>query len=321
MINTKYKYITLTILATLAGGGQLLAQEAAGSNPYFYDEMFTNFLIGTAAVVILGALFALTRTLSMLIEVQQLRIYQEQGVEAYKEAVKAPKESWWKRQYKKWTDTVPVEKEQDVMLDHNYDGIRELDNNLPPWWVAIFYISIVFGVIYFAYYHVLGYGESSREEYAAEVEAAEQAAEEYRLQLADAVDETNVILVDDEQALALGKTIFDEKCAACHGYLGEGGVGPNLTDDYWIHGGDIKDVFRTIKYGVPEKGMIAWNTQMRPTDMQKVSSYIQTLHGTNPPNAKEPQGDLFQANAREAESTEADTEDEAESQMGLNEEN
>jgi len=318
MINKKYKNSGLVLVALLSGSSQLWAQEA-GSNPYFYNDMLTYFLVGSAAIVIVGALLALTRAMSMLIESQQLRIYQEQGFEAYQEEVKKPKESWWKRQYKQWTAAVPVEKEQDVMLDHDYDGIRELDNNLPPWWVALFYITIIYGVIYFAYYHVLGYGQSTREEYASEVEAAEKAAEEYRLELADAVDETNVILVDDEQALALGKTIFQEKCAACHGQLGEGGVGPNLTDDYWIHGGDIKDVFRTIKYGVPEKGMIAWNTQMRPTDMQKVSSYIMKLHGTNPPNAKEPQGELFQADTNE-ETAKGDNE-EAENQVGMNEEN
>ena len=157
----------------------------------------------------------------------------------------------------------------------------------------MFYITIFAGVVYFAYYHVTGTGLSSQEAYELEMEEAAQAVEAYLAKQADTVDETNVEMIADENEIALGESLYQANCAACHGALGEGGVGPNLTDEYWIHGGSIKDVFKIIKYGVPEKGMISWKTQLRPTDMHKVSSFIMTLKGTNPPNGKEPQGDIY----------------------------
>jgi cytochrome c oxidase cbb3-type subunit 3 len=144
------------------------------------------------------------------------------------------------------------------------------------------------------------------------MEEAEEAIQAYLAKQADTVDETNVEMLADENEIALGESLYKANCAACHGQLGEGGVGPNLTDDYWIHGGSIKDVFKTIKYGVPEKGMISWKSQLRPTDMHKVSSFIMTLKGTNPPNAKEPQGEIY--NEEPAEEGADQTEDE---QIGM----
>lgn len=205
---------------------------------------------------------------------------------------KAPKVlSLWA---KKLADVVPIEHEKDVLLDHNYDGIMELDNNLPPWWKLMFYASIVFGFAYLGHYHLLKTGLSSAEEYEQEMEIAEAAVAEYLKQSAANVDETSVKMVDDPGRLAKGGEIFKMSCAACHGQKGEGGVGPNFTDKYWLHGGSIKDIFKTIKYGVPEKGMISWKAQLSPVQIQDVASFIITLQGTNPPNAKEPQGDLFE---------------------------
>ena len=126
-----------------------------------------------------------------------------------------------------------------------------------------------------------------------EMEKAQAAVDIYLSKQANLVDEKSVVALDDVAALEAGQTIYIEKCAACHGQLGEGGVGPNLTDPYWIHGGGVKEIFATIKYGVPEKGMISWKEQMNPSQMQKVSSFILTLQGTNPPNGKEPQGELW----------------------------
>jgi cytochrome c oxidase cbb3-type subunit III len=104
------------------------------------------------------------------------------------------------------------------------------------------------------------------------------------------VNENTVAALTDQQNLGVGKVIFLEKCAVCHGQKGEGGVGPNMTDDYWLHGGAIKNIFTTIKYGVPDKGMISWKEQLRPSEIQAVASYLLTLKGTNPPNPKAPQG-------------------------------
>jgi cytochrome c oxidase cbb3-type subunit 3 len=261
----------------------------------FYDRLFSNGMIAATVIVVVAAFAALLRLLNIMVKVQQIKIYHEAGLDAYlEETKKAEVESWWSRMYKKLTDVVPVEREQDVMLDHNYDGIKELDNSLPPWWVAMFYLSIGFAVIYMTYYHFTDRGLSSAEEYALEIEKAEESVKAYLATQANLVDETNAELLTDDQSLAGGKAIFDANCAACHGMLGEGGVGPNMTDNYWIHGGDIKDVFKTVKYGVPEKGMIAWKSQLKSADIHQVSSYILSLVGTNPPNAKEAEGELYQ---------------------------
>lgn len=287
--------LPLLLLSAVAWADAATGEE--GSNPYFYDDFLAWSLVALAGTVVVAALVALFYLLNVMVKVNQIRIYQEMGIEAYQEAVSEKGPSFWERMYKKWTNAVPVEKEQDVMLDHNYDGIKELDNSLPPWWVAMFYLSIGFAVVYMTYYHFTDAGMSSSEEYELEMEQAEKAVQAYLATQANLIDETNVTPLVDETALAGGQTIYNNNCAACHGMLGEGGVGPNMTDKYWIHGGDIKDIFATVKYGVPEKGMISWKAQLSAADMHKVSSYILTLQGTDPPNAKEPQGDLYEPQA------------------------
>ncbi len=208
----------------------------------------------------------------------------------YKDA----KESRWTLSaiYKRMTKSIPIEKESDVATDHEYDGIRELDNSLPPWWVYMFYATIVFSIIYVIYFHWAG-GPTQKMEYDRSIELAQAQKTEMLKKNAANVDENSVVALTDAAEIAKGKSSFVTKCAACHGQAGEGGVGPNLTDDYWIHGGSIKDIFKTIKYGVQEKGMIAWQAQMQPTEMQQVSSFILSLKGTNPPNGKAPQGELY----------------------------
>jgi cytochrome c oxidase cbb3-type subunit 3 len=198
------------------------------------------------------------------------------------------------------TDAVPVEREHEVMMDHEYDGIRELDNNLPPWWVWMFYVTIVFSFVYLVYYHVLPYGMSQEEQYVAEVQQAEEAKAAYLAAAKNLVDENNVEYLADASDLNAGKAIFVEKCQQCHAADGGGGVGPNLTDPYWLHGGSMSDIFKTVKYGVPSKGMIAWESQLRPVEMAQVSSYIKSLEGTTPAAPKEPQGELWSAPTDEA---------------------
>ena len=193
------------------------------------------------------------------------------------------------------TDNTPIEMEVDIMLDHDYDGIRELDNNLPPWWKYMFYACIVFAFVYIFRYHISGDGQLQTEEYLAEVELAAAEKENMMANAAESITEDNVVYLIDATAIEKGAAIFKGNCATCHGQLGEGGAGPNLTDEYWIHGGGIKNVFKTIKYGVPAKGMIAWQSQFSPSQMQKVSSYVLSLQGSNPPNAKSPQGPKYVA--------------------------
>lgn len=301
MKNKLFKYLMALLAITFPLFAE--AQEAAeqASDPYFYDRLFTNGLFIAAAIVIVGAVFALFNLLNVMIKVQQIRIYEKEGLESFLEAAKKPKKNWWKSQYKKWTNVVPIEKEQDILMDHDYDGIRELDNSLPPWWVAMFYISIGFALVYFTYYHITGAGPSSSEEYEMEMERAEEQVQAFLATQANLVDETNAELLTDDQSLSLGKSIYDVNCLSCHGAMGEGGIGPNFTDKYWLHGGDIKDLFRTIKHGVPEKGMISWKSQLRASDIHRVASFILSLQGTNPPNAKEPQGELYEPTATNGE--------------------
>ena len=179
------------------------------------------------------------------------------------------------------------------MLDHNYDGIKELDNHLPPWWKWLFYFTIAWAFVYFFVYHVFGLFPLSQEEYDNEMVAAELALEAQMKLTGNVIDENTVEFTDDVALLEKGKAIYGRDCTPCHLSQGQGLIGPNFTDDYWIHGGSIKDMFKIIKNGVPLKGMISWQSKLSPADMRNVASYIKTLRGTNPPNQKEPQGDLY----------------------------
>lgn len=198
-----------------------------------------------------------------------------------------------KLRQKAW-NIVPVEKESSIDLGHDYDGIRELDNRLPPWWLYLFYFTIAWGGIYLYVYHFSDIGRSQHEVYEEKVTKAEYQRLVFLEEQANAVNENNVVAITNDTELGEYKEIYLTNCASCHGQMGEGGIGPNLTDPYWIHGGGIKNVFSTIKYGVPEKGMIAWREQMQPKTMQGLASYILTLEGSNPPNAKEPQGKIYE---------------------------
>ena len=191
------------------------------------------------------------------------------------------------------TDAVAIEEEDSIMLDHDYDGIKELDNNLPPWWKYGFYLTIVVGVIYLFNFHVLGTGDLQTKEYEKEIAQAKLEVEEFMKTSANNVDESTVKLLTEASDIEAGKTVFIANCAACHGQLGEGTVGPNFADDYWIHGGSIQDIFKSIKYGWVEKGMKSWKEDLSPMQIAQVTSFIKSLRGTNPPNGKAAQGDLY----------------------------
>jgi len=195
--------------------------------------------------------------------------------------------SWWVR----FKGLKPLEEERNLLMEHTYDGIAELDNPTPPWFMYLFYSTIIFGLIYGIYYHVYQDGNIQETEYKTEIALAEKAREAYMKQFAHSVNENNVTASTVSKDLTEGFQIYSTNCVACHGDKGQGGVGPNLTDKFWIHGGGIKDLFKTITHGIPEKGMIAWEKTLNPLQIQKVASFILTLQGTNPPGAKEPQGE------------------------------
>lgn len=209
----------------------------------------------------------------------------------------AAKPSWWETFKVKFVTgkMKPIEQEKDIQLDHSYDGIVELDNFMPPWLKYVFYMSIAFAVIYFVNYSVLGLGQNQYEEYEEELAIAAMEEEARGESMLASIDETNVEFDASTPTIEAGEELYAGNCAACHAMDGGGGVGPNLTDEYWIHGGDIKDIFSVVKYGVVEKGMIPWQDQLSPEQMQQVSSYILSLQGITPANPKEPQGEKYEA--------------------------
>lgn len=208
---------------------------------------------------------------------------------------------WIKRKYKAMLGAKPMAKEQEIVLDHNYDGIRELDNQLPPWWTYLFYATIVFAAVYLVYYEVFD-GPNQTDEYNKEVAIAKEEIAEYKKNNKDLIDAETVEQLTDASDLAAGKTIFTENCVACHKDSGGGGIGPNLTDDYWILGGGIKNIYHTISEGGRAgKGMIPWKSDLKPSQIAQVASYVMTLHGTNPADGKEPEGDLWKDESAAAE--------------------
>jgi cytochrome c oxidase cbb3-type subunit 3 len=226
------------------------------------------------------------------------RLFRDLSGEADKALARAEEPSkllkWWNELDKKWmTRAVPVEKEADVLLDHDYDGIKELDNALPPWWKYGFYITIVIGIIYLFNFHVWGTGKNPDQEYADQMAEGLRLEEQYKARTKDIVDENNLTLSDAE-GIADGKALFTQSCVACHAADGGGGIGPNLTDKYWIHGGKLNEVYKTIKIGYPEKGMQSWQSMYSPLQMKNLASFVKSLQGAKTANPKEPQGDLMQ---------------------------
>jgi cytochrome c oxidase cbb3-type subunit 3 len=286
------KYFFIVPLMLLGSITRLFAQSAAeASNSIWDDPMFTFY-------VVVGFIFMLA-ILVLLVAVYMLRVLNYMNQQAAQERAErlgipyVPEPTFWEKLWQQSNDFVPVEKEASITLDHNYDGIKELDNHLPPWWTGLFLGTIAFAIVYLLFYHVFNTLPSQQAEYDTEVAIAQEQLK--KLQAANpvaAIDETNVETTTDALALAEGKQIFLNTCASCHRKDGGGDIGPNLTDDYWKHGGTVKDIFKTVRHGVQGTNMIAWEGVISPEKMKNVSSYVLTLRGTNPANPKKPEGDL-----------------------------
>jgi cytochrome c oxidase cbb3-type subunit 3 len=188
----------------------------------------------------------------------------------------------------------PIEEEKNLIIEHAYDGIHELNNPVPGWFNFLFYGTILFGIGYLFYYYIAGYGLNQDQLYQAEVAKSIEDKAIYLQKSANAVDESNVKLDNSAPVLTSGKNIFTGNCVVCHGPAAGGLIGPNLTDEFWLHGGGINNVFKTIKYGVPEKGMVSWEKTLSPKQISEVANYILSLEGTNPAGAKAAQGEKYE---------------------------
>lgn len=201
---------------------------------------------------------------------------------------------WIKELYQKWTKAKAIEEEGEIVLDHDYDGIKELDNSLPPWWVYMFYATIIFAVVYLVRFEVMD-GNDQEAEYNIEVAAAEASLKKFKETSTEKIIDLNTVtLSTDPKDLARGKAIYNLNCVACHLADGGGSIGPNLTDEYWVLGGGIKNVFKTVSEGGRDgKGMVAWKNILKPVDVAKVSNYILSMQGTTPATPKKAEGDLW----------------------------
>jgi cytochrome c oxidase cbb3-type subunit 3 len=244
-----------------------------------------------------------TITYSLLSDEQKAKVDAAKNI-SFKES------EWYKNLLKALTRTQPIENEGQLLLDHDYDGIKELDNTLPPWWVYLFYGCIVFSAVYLIRFEIMG-GDNQEMELKKEMAQAKIDVAEYMKTAPDLMDEKSVTLLTDAASLAEGKTIFTTNCVACHRADGGGNIGPNLTDNHWILGGGIKNVFHTLMNGGRDgKGMISWKSTLKPKEMQKVASYVLSLQGSNPKDAKAPDGEIWvDPTAAKADATVATTTD------------
>ena len=277
----------------------------SGEKPAILEYPITQFFM----LMILLILIAIELILKS-IENVMFQTLSEEAKERYLETKSSQYEwAWGKKVWSKLTGNKPIEKEGEIILDHNYDGIRELDNDLPPWWVWMFYATVLFGVIYLVRFHIYGDYDQALE-YDQEVAAATLAIEEYKKTAKDLVDSNTVELLTEASDLSAGKAIFESTCVVCHMADGGGGIGPNLTDENWILGGGIKNVFNTVAEGGRDgKGMVAWKQVLKPVEIAQVSSYLLTFQGTTPANPKAPEGDIWvDENAPKQEETPAEQE-------------
>jgi cytochrome c oxidase cbb3-type subunit 3 len=267
----------ILLLFGISMSSELFAATETGSTDYlisFPDSAFWTFI--ALDVVLVMIILYLTGIMRGVLS-------------EYKVPAKINLFARWNKQL---TDVVPIEEEGSIMLDHDYDGIKELDNNLPPWWKYGFYITIVWSVIYLLYYNVFNVGLLQEQEFLTEMEEGEREVAEYKRLHPVLITADNVTLLEDASSIAKGEKIYTDYCKTCHMENGRGGAGPNLTDNAWIYGGDIKAVFKTISDGT-SNGMAKWSDIIKADEIQSVASYILQLDYVAPPDGIAPQGKII----------------------------
>ena len=256
---------------------------AAANTPSGIETLMNDYPFQMSTILFLGVMIVLILII-MIFFAQQLASYYVKNI--LKEGEKAP---WAVKLFLIFsgdTQFFTGEYTDQEIEGHSYDGIKELDNDLPPWWLWMFYITVFFGVVYLLNYHVFKTGKLQTEEYIAEVEYADK--------IYANVDQEYEGPATEDAILAMGKEAYDKTCMQCHGNVGQGTIGPNLTDKYWLHGGGINDIYKTIKYGVTGKAMQAWKSTYSNEQIYAISSYIMSMQGTNPEGAKDPEGELVE---------------------------
>ncbi len=243
--------------------------------------------------VMFWGLIILAIFIEIIVSILDRRIYNSLEEKAQERFDALEDNSYFGQLYTKLLGSKPMEEEGEIILDHNYDGIKELDNTLPPWWVYMFYLTIFFAIFYWTKYEILD-GDSTTVEYEKEVAQAELDIAEWKKTAKDLVDASTVILLTEASDLDAGKEIYTTNCAVCHKADGGGGIGPNLTDENWILGGGVKNAFTTISEGGrPGKGMVSWKNDLKPIEIAQVASYILGFQGTTPAAPKVAEGDIW----------------------------
>ncbi len=259
------------------------AGETSEKTPWLLVEAVDIYVLILVNMILLGVLVYLRRLFNG---------FMRMAVPPKEKPVEKPAGETFRKIGAILTDVVPVEEEEKILMDHEYDGIHELDNNLPPWWVWGFYISIAFAVVYLFNYHVLKTSDLQLEAYNRDMKQAQHDIDAYLAEMAMNVDETNATVLTEGSDISAGKSLFQNNCIACHNPNGEGNIGPNLTDDYWIYGPDVKDLFKTIKKGT-SNGMPEHASKLNPVQIQQVASFVLSLPFKE---GKEPQGTRYEEN-------------------------